>query len=338
MAIKFSCGECGSVFNVSDSLAGKQAKCKKCGAPIVVPARSESSADPSGRTAAPSAPMQVPKPPRPGTSILQAMNCQSCGGAVQYAPGQGYFECKYCHSRYTTAMDAGGNSIVQTIELRELKKKMDEVGGELAVTRLQKNAQTVQDKLDFKYVEFHHSFGRKAGSIAVICWIVGGLVALAGLGSSTGAVLTGLLIVGAGLGLFFGVFKKAEAAMSAECEQIRQKELEPIYERLRKVGATLEGGGVALGYTESTSTPVRYCVCCHKNVTPVKTGGGGISGAVSGMNLWLTIITCGTWIPAWIFIGILMKAGSSARRAVQSGVCPQCGTTPLFPARIESVS
>ena len=123
--------------------------------------------------------------------------------------------------------------------------------------------------------------------------------------------------------------------MQAECEQIRASELEPIFERLRKVGATLEGGDVALGYTESTSSPLRYCVGCHKNVTPLKSRGGG--DALTGMNLFLTIVTCGMWLPAWIFIAVITKAGSSARRAVSAGACPQCGTTPLFPARIESV-
>ena len=329
MAIRFSCDGCGATFNVPDNFAGKRAKCKKCGAAVQVPAAEAPVAAPT--------PVPSPGPSRPPAGALQAMNCESCGGTVEYAAGQGYFECKYCHSKYAAGTDTQGNSVVQTIELRALKKKMDEVGGELTVTRLQKNAQTVQDKLDFKYVEFYHSFGRKAGSIAVVCWILGGLVLLFGFDSGIGAVAAGVVIVGIGLGLFFLVFKKAQAAMDLECEQIREGELEPIYARLRKVGATLDGGDVALGYTESTSTPVRYCVCCHKNVTPMKARGGGVGGAVTGMNLWLTIITCGMWIPAWIFIAILMKAGGSARRAVQSGTCPQCGTAPLFPARIESV-
>ncbi len=338
MAIRFSCDGCGATFSVPDNFAGKRAKCKKCGAPVQVPAAvgeaAATSAAPAPMPAAAPAPVPAPAP-APGA--LQAMNCQSCGGTVEYAPGQGYFECKYCHSKYAAATDGQGNSVVQTIELRELRKKMNEVGGELTVTRLQKNAQTVQDKLDFKFVEFYHSFGRKAGSIAVVCWIIGGLVLLFGFDAGIGAIAFGLLLVGAGFGLFFGVFKKAQAAMNLECDQIRESELEPLYQRLRKIGATLDGGDVSLGYTESTSTPIRYCVCCHKNVTPSKARGGGISGAVTGINLWLTIFTCGMWIPAWIFIAIMMKAGGSARRAVQSGICPQCGTTPLFPARIESV-
>jgi len=58
---------------------------------------------------------------------------------------------------------------------------------------------------------------------------------------------------------------------------------------------------------------------------------------LSGINLALTLLTCGAWIPAWIFIAIISKAGSSARRAVTSGACPVCATTPLFPARVKNV-
>lgn len=330
MAITFKCSKCGSSFKVPEQHAGKRAKCKKCGAILQVPKVPETS---------PKSTAQKPKAenstqPRPRT--LQAMKCESCGGTVQYASKQGYFECKYCHSRYNATSDNQGNSVIQTLELREIAKKVDEVSGELKVTRLQKNAGIVQDKLDFKYIEFHHSFGRKAGSIAVLCWIIGGIILLYGLSEGGfSAFLAGVVVIGIGVAMFLLVFKKAQQAMKAECEQIRASELEPIFERLRKVGATLEGGDVALGYTESTSTPLRYCVSCHKNVTPLKSRGGG--DALTGMNLFLTIVTCGMWLPAWIFIAIITKAGSSAHRAISAGACPQCNTTPLFPARIESV-
>ena len=330
MAITFKCAGCGSSFKVPEQYAGKRAKCKSCGATLQVPTVSEVS--PKSTAARPKSVSATQPRPR----ALQAMKCESCGGTVQYAPGQGYFECKYCHSKYSATTDSQGNSAVQTIELREIAKKVDQVSGELQVTRLQKNAGIVQDKLDFKYVEFHHSSARRAGSIAVVCWIIGGLVLLYGLFDGVfAAVAAGGVIVGIGVLLFFLVFKRAQAAMQAECEQIRSSELEPIFERLRKVGGILEGGEVALGYTESTATPMRYCVSCHKNVTPTKARAGG--GALSGMNLALTIITCGAWLPAWFLIAIIAKAGSSARRAVSAGACPQCGTTPLFPARIGSV-
>jgi hypothetical protein len=105
---------------------------------------------------------------------------------------------------------------------------------------------------------------------------------------------------------------------------------------LRKVGAVLEGGNVSLGYTESTSTPQRYCVSCHQNVTPAKGKGSG-GGALTGVNFFLTIVTCGMWLPAWILIGLLTRGSSAARRAVAKGKCPMCGGTPLFPARIVNV-
>lgn len=39
MAIPFSCRECGQLYQVDDSLAGKRAKCKKCQAVMEVPGR-----------------------------------------------------------------------------------------------------------------------------------------------------------------------------------------------------------------------------------------------------------------------------------------------------------
>jgi len=130
-------------------------------------------------------------------------------------------------------------------------------------------------------------------------------------------------------------FKKADKAYKLEVAELEQEKLEPIYAQLRKIGAVLEGGNVSLGYTESTSTPQRYCVSCHQNVTPDK-GKGGAS-ALTGVNFFLTVMTCGMWLPAWILIGILTKGSSAARRAASKGKCPMCGGTPLFPARVVNV-
>lgn len=329
MAIAFKCPKCKKSHKVAEQHAGKRFKCK-CEAILLVPKVPKPSPESKAQTNKPD------KPPQPPPRPLQAMKCKSCDGDVEYKRGQGYFECKYCGSKYNATSDDQGNSVIQTIELREIAEGVKKVHDELKVPRLQKNAGIIQDKLDYKYIEFHHSFGRKAGSIAVLCWIIGGLILLYGLSEGGfSAMAAGVVVIGIGVAMFFLVFKKAQKAMQAECEQIRASELEPIYERLRKVGAALEGGDVALGYTESTSTPLRYCVTCRKNVTPIKARGGG--GALTGMNLALTIITCGMWLPAWIIIAIITKAGSSARRAVSAGACPQDGTTPLFPARIESV-
>jgi hypothetical protein len=130
-------------------------------------------------------------------------------------------------------------------------------------------------------------------------------------------------------------FKQANKAYQLENAELEREKLEPIYDQLRKIGAVLEGGNVSLGYTESTSTPQRYCVSCHQNVTPDKGKGGG--GSLTGVNFFLTIMTCGAWLPAWILIGILTKGGSAASRAVAKGKCPMCGGTPLFPARIVNI-
>lgn len=42
--IDFTCPECGFSFAVSDTLAGRRAKCKKCGTPLTIPALAESAA------------------------------------------------------------------------------------------------------------------------------------------------------------------------------------------------------------------------------------------------------------------------------------------------------
>lgn len=54
MKITFSCGNCGSQFTVDGQLAGRSARCKKCGEKLVIPATSTASPPPrsssSGRT------------------------------------------------------------------------------------------------------------------------------------------------------------------------------------------------------------------------------------------------------------------------------------------------
>lgn len=354
MSIQFNCSGCGATHRVSDKLAGKKAKCNRCHAVFQVPVTSHKKTSPPPIPKKPSAPQQVqghsvppkvpevaavtPGPPQPSQLInagLQSMKCKSCGGNVEYSSGQGYLECKYCHSRYNAVTDAQGQSVIQTIELRELKKEMQGVKGELQVNRLQEKAELVQDKLDYKFVEFHHSFARKAGTGAVICWVLGGIILLFGSDAGFGAVVVGVGVIGLGLGLFFLVFKKAQAVFRLEHEEIRSSQLEPIFVSLRKVGATLEGGDVALGYTESTKIPMKYCVSCHKNVTPDKGRGGGHS--LWGAHMFLIIFTCGMWIPAALFIEMLAKAGTMAQRSVMKGACPICGTTPLFPARVKDV-
>jgi ubiquitin-protein ligase/DNA-directed RNA polymerase subunit RPC12/RpoP len=41
--IRFACPGCGSQFNVPENFAGRRARCKKCGVPIVVPAAGKTS-------------------------------------------------------------------------------------------------------------------------------------------------------------------------------------------------------------------------------------------------------------------------------------------------------
>jgi ribosomal protein S27E len=343
MAISVTCGGCGRTYSVKDELAGRKGKCNACGAVLNIPALATVSLgeEQIAPAAAPPRPAVAAPAPAPQQALL-SMRCQGCGGSVEYHPGQGRFVCKYCRSEYEASTDDGGHAVVRTIQV--ITKKLESIDDQTRESRdiaseqrLQKKAQAVQDKIDFKYIEFDNSFARKAGSAAVLLCIIGGVALIGGLSDLKeywGALLLGLILAAAGVGLFL-LFKQAKARYVAESAQIKQSELEPIYEQLRRVGAVLDGGAVSVGYTESTSVPLRYCVCCHKNITPAKGSGGG--GALSGVNLWLTIITCGAWIPAWIMIAALSKAGGMASRAMRSGACPQCGTTTLFPARIESV-
>lgn len=269
-----------------------------------------------------------------GGPALHAMKCASCGGRVDFKSGQGMFQCKFCGSQYNATTNEAGKAVIQTVMLRELKQSVDRVDGELRAERLQKKAANVQDQLDHKYVEFFHSLPRKAGSAAFILWAIGAIMVYAGFVHGIGVLVVGLVLIGAGVGGFMWL-KQADKAYQKEAAELQREKLEPIYEQLRKVGAVLEGGNVSLGYTESASTPQRYCVSCHQNVTPDK-GKGGVGG-LTGINFFLTVVTCGMWLPAWIFIGLITKGSSAARRAVAKGKCPMCGGTPLFPARMVNV-
>ncbi|MFH0965817.1 MAG: hypothetical protein V2A58_17610 [Planctomycetota bacterium] len=346
MAIKVECGGCGKTFSVKETMAGKRGKCPACGNAIVVPALTQAEPGPlSAPAPAPDSPPVIPPQPRAAAeppavrpaASLKSMQCESCGGAVEYQDGQGLFKCKYCGSVYESESADGGHAVVRTIRLVE--KKLDNIESHTRKTadiaseeRLQKKAALVQDKIDFKYIEFENSFGRKAGSAAIILWIIGAVLVIYGVGNSAVAAVVGLVAVAAGVGLFL-LFKKAKAQFVTESEQMRRDELEPVYDQLRRAGATLEGGAISLGFTESTSVPMRYCVCCHKNITPQKIAGAG-GGSLSGVNLLLTVMTCGLWIPAWILIAVMSKVGGAAGRAIRSGKCPECGAGTLFPARI----
>ena len=373
MAIQFKCPNCGQAYSVPENNAGKKAKCKACGNPIIIPGASPAQAKQpvKGAPAAakPAKPAQTPPPtdqrsdmektfqnvaavasgagaaasagdapspaPAPSRQVpLHAMKCASCGGKVEFKVNQGTFQCKFCGSQYNATTNEAGKAVVQTVMLRELKQSVDRVDNELRAERLQKKAASVQDQLDFKYVEFFHSLPRKAGSAAFIMWIVGAIILLAGSDYGFTMIIVGLAVIGAGVGAFMW-FKQADKAYKQESAELEHEKLEPIYAQLREIGAVLEGGNVSLGYTESTSTPQRYCVSCHQNVTPDKGKGGG--GSLTGINFFLTIMTCGMWLPAWIFIGLLTKGGSAASRAVAKGKCSICSGTPLFPARIVNV-
>ena len=377
MAIQFKCPACGQAYSVPEQNVGKKAKCKACGNAIVVPGASAGPAKQAsgvGATAAkPAKPAAEPDkaPPTPdkrsamektfekvaavasgggaaasagavrpaaraasSQAALHAMKCASCGGKVEFKVNQGTFQCKFCGSQYNATTNEAGKAVVQTVMLRELKKSVDEVSGELRAERLQKKAAAVQDQLDFKYVEFFHSLPKKAGSAAFILWIIGALLLMFGYDQGIGIIVVALAVIGAGVGAFLW-FKQADKVYKRDAAELQQEKLEPIYDQLRKVGAVLEGGNVSLGYTESTSTPQRYCVSCHQNVTPDK-GKGGVGG-LTGINFFLTVVTCGMWLPAWIFIGLLTRGSAAARRAVAKGKCPMCGGTPLFPARIMNV-
>lgn len=369
MAIKFKCSSCGQGYSVPEQSAGKTAKCKNCGNPVVIPAAPPAtpSAPPppqpaeaqpvqpqpgaaddrsamektfenvaamaaGGAAGASSGAANPAAPAASGQGHLRKMKCVECGGNVKFKVNQGNFQCKFCGREYEATTNAEGKAVVRVIA--ELKKSVDNVDNELRAKRLQEKAAAVQDQLDSEYVEFFHSLPRKAGSAAFILWIIGAIMLLAGTEHGFSMIIVGLVLIGAGVGAFMW-FKQANKAYQAQAEQMENEKLKPIHDQLRKIGAVLEGGNVSLGYIEKTSTPQRYCVNCRQNVTPDKGKGGG--GSLTGVNFFLTVITCGAWLPAWILIGILTKGGSAASRAVAKGKCPMCAGTPLFPARIANV-
>jgi len=336
MDIKFQCTNCGQNLSVDGGLAGAETPCPTCGGALVIPAPGKPVEEEvvellaADEPALELAPLSAAPAPR-----LRSLRCEGCGGSVSFQEGQGGFACNYCGSQYEAGMDDAGHAVVRTIQV--MVKRLDQIERNTGATRdiaqeerLQKRAQGVQDKIDFKYIEFDHSLGRKMGSAAVILWILGGVLLLCG----SRVMLVGLVVIALGVGCFFW-FRNAKVRYLAETAQLRQSELEPLHEQLRALGAVLDDGVAAVGYTESTAVPQRYCVCCHKNITPAKAmGGGGGSGFVQGVNLWLTLVTCGMWIPAWLIIEILSRAGGMTGRALRSGACPECGNHTLFPARL----
>jgi predicted Zn finger-like uncharacterized protein len=67
--IDFNCPQCGAHFSVPDNLAGRRARCKKCGTPLAIPkseavAAPSASATPDGGAASSPSPPPPPPPPR----------------------------------------------------------------------------------------------------------------------------------------------------------------------------------------------------------------------------------------------------------------------------------
>jgi ribosomal protein L37AE/L43A len=287
---------------------------------------------------------QTPTPPAYPTPVaapailpsgLKRYKCDGCGGAIEYQESQGLFKCPYCSSVYEASAGAeAGGAAVRAIH--DVVKTLEGIDTHMSVERWQKKAADVQDKIDFKYIEFDNSFPRKAGSLAVIAWIAAALLFLFVVGQSfIAAFLLAGVLAAIGYGLFT-MFTNAKKEFEAEAAQMRENELGPVHDKLKELGAVLNDGSISIGFTESTTVPQRYCVCCHKNVMPKKPE--GVKGAnFANTNLLLTVATCGMWIPAWIIMAVLMKGGGSASRALRSGACPECGTTTLFPARIPNV-
>jgi tetratricopeptide (TPR) repeat protein/DNA-directed RNA polymerase subunit RPC12/RpoP len=79
MAISFQCASCGKSFQVGQELAGKKAKCSKCGTIIVVPLAT------AGEAATPVSPevvaARIPTPPAPASSSLPPVRAAT-GGSV----------------------------------------------------------------------------------------------------------------------------------------------------------------------------------------------------------------------------------------------------------------
>src|SRR6185503_11791640 len=94
MAIPFQCHQCGGQFAAPDELAGKKAKCQRCGAVVQVPAAAPVAAfagapagpqadlfQSAGMPAAnPLSPLAAPSYPQNGGAYLQTAVGQSSGG------------------------------------------------------------------------------------------------------------------------------------------------------------------------------------------------------------------------------------------------------------------
>jgi len=342
MTIKVSCPNCGKTLNAPDTAMGKKVKCPACSSIFLgsPPSKTEETFQ-VVEEEKPS--ILVPITAQPKLSGLRSMDCKGCGGKVEYQDGQGLFKCKYCGSVYESESTTAGNVAIKAIHI--VQKKLEKIEEHTKSTadmmqeeRLQKKAALKQDEIDYKYVEFENSLARKIGTIAPILWLVGLVVLFISFGGRFNIVafIMGGGIIAAGVGAFM-YFKKAKDAFTQGLEDLKKRELEPIYEKLKQVGSVLEDGTVSLGFTESTSVPMRYCVCCHKNVTPSKKEGASFAG-LSGTNLILAVLTCGMWIPAWFFIEVMARGGRLAKKTMQKGTCPECGNTTLFPARIPRVT
>lgn len=84
--IEFACERCGKAFKVADTLAGKSAKCKSCGAVIRVPSPAEGSAPAIGITPGP-APTRSAPAPTPTPSVPPPMHVGPA--SPRPAPGRG---------------------------------------------------------------------------------------------------------------------------------------------------------------------------------------------------------------------------------------------------------
>ena len=341
MPINVKCPTCGKSLKAPEAAIGKKAKCSGCNCIFTVTTPEEDLifTEEVQETSRPTYSQPSAKPAIPG---LKSMQCQSCGGTVEYKDGQGLFKCKYCSSVYESEVSSDGGFAIRTVMIKKLEKieKHTETTSQIMTEeRLQKKGQQVQDKIDYKYVEFENSTPRKLATAAPIVILGGIILFFVGFGQKgfgiVLCIIVALILIGLGV-LFFKNFKQAKATFEQEVVEVKQKELEPIFKRLKEIGSVMEDGNVALGYTESTTVPMRYCVCCHENITPLKQSGASFAG-LSGINLILTIFTCGLWIPAWFLIEILARGSRMAKRAVQKGTCPKCGNNILFAARIPNV-
>jgi predicted RNA-binding Zn-ribbon protein involved in translation (DUF1610 family) len=105
MPISVACSTCGSKIKAPDSAAGKEAKCPKCGASLVVPLTGTSTAD-SEHVAAPLTNVAPPPPAvvqsRPPVAAIQEVlpsrqavdykDCPFCGEEVLTTA----LKCKHC--------------------------------------------------------------------------------------------------------------------------------------------------------------------------------------------------------------------------------------------------